>query len=1585
LVVFNEKALTSAFFNGPGGWMERPVFGLKTEADNDLGFEDCFFSNPSDGGEPIQLEVAHTQSSRMSPLVSETKKFSSFNEITAHIQPFLVQLREASFSGPAPVAEVSLIPEHIVPEELAGLLVAYAKDPQNLDLLGQITGWEATEFPATIVAQLDLLKFSQDPTVDLEPYAAKKIDSRIKALIHFALARRPDRAVSLWHVMRALEEFVKFPAIAPIAVFFPGFSLREMVFELCRGLADLFPRNPLLLSVIDNLAVYNPDVTSCIPSECDDSDSSSHSFFRSISRTESKAALISGLFQNSVINPLDSAITAANVTPVTFSEPPTTVTYQTETRSPTDKAKSEVVSPAQFQAWITSIGLDRSEVVRTRSHSVRKPLPDAQAQVLSDPQFRDTTGAESIGPDDTAYLFNLIRLIDPGQAISLRLPASVSPLTYGLYLPVLHAVNISSRAAEHRGALYIRLLTMEREAHIAVKTGDYARGDRSLAYFQSQIPAASVDGVVVKALDPKRPHPSIVGPMPDCFVAVQALVDYELVVHGRSPLSLGACQTSIQSDCADHPVRDRVWRAKMLFKDYVANEFSPYIAFRICFALATNLAELQPSLACSFLFEGLYVMLCGLSMARNIPCIRSAMLLFGQLLERLGKYYYCATVLDNFFLVDGSSEIDSSTIAQMALNNRDLVRGVFYYHQSLKYFVSKCAVEEGLYIAQALAGIYLEHWHLLPAMSVLSYVLCSAYPIPFNQRRDNLDIRSRGSLKIVALARKTVDFKPDPSSVSAVLTCCYLVTVFVKLHMFPVANSLLQTLGDLTKGMKMTRLVLYLRMWTWHRQNDLSSILDRVPMLEPKAVHGTFASHFKVHNRASFDPSVATMRLLARIFIDLGNYQLGLFWAEMFLSACSAARPNEIANAFTLRGNALLLALEHIPHFVDYKLPKGSRWALSKNPTREALLTQAVSSFYVASVCYSKVGRSHRDCYCRLILAELLQKVPKELQIVPPVMFIAHSGHIDWRVEYNIVDVGGTINDLGKLTDRLLNPLFIIHHQLLSARLQATRGQTAESTANFDFALSNFTTYFVCGHRFLPTDLSVQQLSYVFRILQLMCELLLEFPPDFVNDRLVIFDVMNHVHALLANWMKDSRPSKTRLIIPSLSLHRSVVEFENVRIPPFGQSLLENGFINETLDESVLTTADYLAMIACNTKLFDANRMSPEEMNGANRRLCKLIAASAEHTRRENLSQIPADTSFSYLMHSCPSSVSIVFVQRLGHRIAVYRPFAGGCDYIAMDSLANSQIVVTNKSIQYHFTTRSSLFSDSFIEQIANLINFDRKATRSVTNRCKVAEMSASSFFGTVFDDVPPSPTKPCPALGRHIEVGFSVVKVDKPIVICASVDLNSIPFEWFFPRKTVVRIPFYSSLLLRVPRHGRVTMPRAVVLRNVGETFKAASLRAIDVVGEMMCTIGGGDRQTPTNQCDRTLPLTSQLFKSGKDTGVYQKKWQFAEICHECPAQPGFFVFTYADLAESNIGLIDLFSRFPFAFFMFVPGSCVKEAFHIIGNVYRCRHKKSPASVRKGAANEALPFDSDLDFIVSLQGTLQRILKAAVPVFAHL
>jgi hypothetical protein len=85
----------------------------------------------------------------------------------------------------------------------------------------------------------------------------------------------------------------------------------------------------------------------------------------------------------------------------------------------------------------------------------------------------------------------------------------------------------------------------------------------------------------------------------------------------------------------------------MLFKDYMANEFSPYIAFRICFALATNLAELQPSLACSFLFEGLYVMLRGLPMACNVLCIRSAMLLFGQILERLDKYYYCANVLDN--------------------------------------------------------------------------------------------------------------------------------------------------------------------------------------------------------------------------------------------------------------------------------------------------------------------------------------------------------------------------------------------------------------------------------------------------------------------------------------------------------------------------------------------------------------------------------------------------------------------------------------------------------------------------------------------------------------------------------------------------------------------------------------------------------------------------------------------------------------------------------------------------------------------------------------------------------------------------
>jgi hypothetical protein len=423
-----------------------------------------------------------------------------------------------------------------------------------LDLLGQFTGWQTAEFPATIVAQLDLLKFSHDPTVDLEPYTARKVDSRVMALVHFALARNPDRAVGLWHMMRALEEFIKFPVVAPIAVFFPGFSLREMIFALCRGLADLFPRNPLLPSVIDNLAVYNPDVSGCIPQECDASDSSSDDFFRGIEHEDSKTALISGFFQDSVVNPLDSAVAAAQVTPVTFSEPPTTVTYQTDIWSPTDKVKSEAVSPAQFQAWITSMRFERSDAVRSRASSLREVLPAAQARFLSEPQFRLSAGDETIGPDDTEYLFNLIRLIDTSQPVSLRLPVSVSPLIYGLYLPVLHAVNISSAAVEHRGAMYIRLLTMEREAHIAVKTGDYGRGDRSLAYFQCQIPAASVEGVVVKALDPKRPRPSIVGPMPGCFVPVQALVDYELVVHGRSPLSLTAFRTLIESDCTDHPV-----------------------------------------------------------------------------------------------------------------------------------------------------------------------------------------------------------------------------------------------------------------------------------------------------------------------------------------------------------------------------------------------------------------------------------------------------------------------------------------------------------------------------------------------------------------------------------------------------------------------------------------------------------------------------------------------------------------------------------------------------------------------------------------------------------------------------------------------------------------------------------------------------------------------------------------------------------------------------------------------------------------------------------------------------------------------
>jgi hypothetical protein len=309
-------------------------------------------------------------------------------------------------------------------------------------------------------------------------------------------------------------------------------------------------------------------------------------------------------------------------------------------------------------------------------------------------------------------------------------------------------------------------------------------------------------------------------------------------------------------------------------------------------------------------------------------------------------------------------------------------------------------------------------------------------------------------------------------------------------------------------------------------------------------------------------------------------------------------------------------------------------------------------------------------------------------------------------------------------------------------------------------------------------------------------------------------------------------------------------------------------------------------------------------------------------------------------------------------------PATGHLRSVPLANKPPSKVSISLRRSRFEFVNRSALFTDSLMECISSLISFD-----GAKRVYKISAAQSSSLFNGIVTRTNPASAKINGSLGRKLN--FTLVEAGQdPVVIYSSIDLNSIPFELFFPGRLLMRTPFLSSLL-HAPRKGPPVL-RPTVVRCGAESFKLSRGRTLDIVSDVVAAIGG-HQSCSKSRSDRTSHLTSELFKSGRTTDKYQAEWPFAHICDVIPDAPDLVILTYADLAEVSESVRQMFARFPDAFFMFVPGRCVKQAFQVIAKIFM-----------KYRAGNGWPFRGPFQFVMSLQWTLQQILQVPIPVHGH-
>jgi hypothetical protein len=956
------------------------------------------------------------------------------------------------------------------------------------------------------------------------------------------------------------------------------------------------------------------------------------------------------------------------------------------------------------------------------------------------------------------------------------------------------------------------------------------------------------------------------------------------------------------------------------------------------------------------------------------------MLFFARLLDSVRKYSCAAAVFDSFFVLDPSS---SASIATVALANGDLIRGVFHYHQALRHLIAQGSVDEVLYLAQALVGIYVGRWHLSPAMSVLTYILRATYSLAVDQKRERKDCCASGSLKLPRAVVKPPEFTPDPAAAASILTGIALVAVFGKLGLFTAAATLLVKLQSATDNTAILRVLTYLQLWLAHRQNDAARLSQLAISIDVRRASAAVNSEFKVVNRVNFDPDLAALRLLARSCIDRGHPALGLFWAEMFIQSHQAARANELGKGFALRGAALLALLDHLPAGLSHvDVPDAvGRWTTATDPSKEQIFAQAIASLTLACAYFSRVGKTYPFWRTRLMLLDAAMDRP--LDRLPAIAMFAQcatAGRTDFP-SHDAPNVSQIAKDAVVAMARLMHPILLMFAQVCACRAEITAGNRDNAKTYFDFASGNFIRLFVAGPKFLGTELSLKNLTLVDRFLRRLCEEALELGPAVTNDKLDLFDVMNDVACLITDRRRTVRRDDVVLIVPSLDLHVSVLDFERGEPRTFGEILSAGGFLDKSLGHGPPTISDLVASIACNNRLADNQKLSEDDMTTMNYQFCRQIESRAEAIRRDRSAQIPPESSFAYLARSCPMAVNTIFIQRLLGRIAVYVPSTGNVRYVPVEPADEwGTVSVPIHRPECTFRTGSQLFAASFAEYVAELIHFEGAAAKA---RVRLGTLPVD-IFGDLLNQCAPTQTDTIRIAGQFDS--FIRVKADQPpIVFITSVDLGPVPFEVLFPNRVIVRAPSYSSLVFRLAKSPSRPIPTPVVLRHPLDSFKAACGRVVDIVGYVMHDLCDGPPISGAGSGERYSPLATILFKSGTTEAV-QKRWQFARIIEHAPQWSEFFIFSFADLAEMSPVIRRVFSEFPSAFCMFIPGAYMKEAFRIIGKVYQMsppptRHRKSATLL---PPREVL-FESMYQFIVSLQRMLMRILKIPVPLFVHL
>ena len=378
----------------------------------------------------------------------------------------------------------------------------------------------------------------------------------------------------------------------------------------------------------------------------------------------------------------------------------------------------------------------------------------------------------------------------------------------------------------------------------------------------------------------------------------------------------------------------------------------------------------------------------------RVDFVRNVILYFAELLEKQDRYYYSSLLLDVFYLSNQTDMKHSNEIALLCQKNLDSVRTVFHFTQSMKYLVNEVKTDEALYLAQFLASIYNEYSDYESPISILSFLLKDTYDFtlnPYHKQSDPpLPPKNPNTLQPRRPPLKggkppiSKPFMPQADQLNTILTGTSLCEFLIKTRHFSVASKLLSSLHASNGNAISNTLLSFVEKQALLKKNLFKEFLKSIQEIQFKSRRNSPNVKLSVLAAASFDNSLATVRLLISSYLKRELFRYSLLWSEAYIMAQPKMAMKDIGYGFMARGLSLYQALHHIhsmsPPYSLYATcstisSKILSYADENNKefkSYEDIFSEALSSLKAASICLDKVGSQRQLSYSNLLYADLL-------------------------------------------------------------------------------------------------------------------------------------------------------------------------------------------------------------------------------------------------------------------------------------------------------------------------------------------------------------------------------------------------------------------------------------------------------------------------------------------------------------------------------------------------------------------------------------------------------------------------------------